>query len=85
MFNSSAHHTGVELAGPAALITFLWAWGYCAAQHGFLLGFGLGWLPAGILAALVSSIFIYMWPVVACALGLGALSGLLAVASWFTS
>lgn len=33
--------------------TFLGAWIYCAMTAGFLFGFGLGWLPAGILAGIV--------------------------------
>ena len=39
------------LTGPA---TFLAVWIYCAVAYGFLLGGGLGWIPALILALLVA-------------------------------
>lgn len=35
------------------LLTFCAAWMYCTAKYGFLFGFGFGWLPAGILAAIM--------------------------------
>lgn len=44
-----------------ALITFVGAWWYCATTHGFLLGFGLGWLPSLILAVLVELAFTLLW------------------------
>lgn len=44
-----------------AFITFVGAWWYCAATYGFLFGFGLGWLPALILAALVELAFMVLW------------------------
>lgn len=46
-------------SGLAALImlamwaTFLGAWAYCTMTAGFLLGFGLGWIPALILSRIV--------------------------------
>lgn len=45
------------------IVVFLGAWGYCAITYGFLLGFGLGWLPASILA----SILAFVWPLIAAA------------------
>ncbi len=53
------------LGGLTAGITFLAAWGYCVATSGFLLGFGLGWLPAAILAVIVFFIATFLWPVFA--------------------
>jgi hypothetical protein len=53
------------LTGPA---TFLAVWIYCAITYGFLLGFGLGWIPALILALLVAVATIFLWPLVALAL-----------------
>jgi hypothetical protein len=50
------------LTGPA---TFLAVWIYCAVTYGFLLGFGLAWIPALILALLVAAATIFLWPVVA--------------------
>ena len=72
---------GRNLVVPASLITFVWAWWYCAATYGFLLGFGLGWLPAAILAALVGGFVWLAWPLAIAALGLGLLAGVLSLAS----
>jgi len=44
-----------------ALITFVGGWWYCATTYGFLLGFGLGWLPSLILAVLVELAFTLLW------------------------
>ncbi|MGN6355945.1 MAG: hypothetical protein ACTHLU_00495 [Novosphingobium sp.] len=42
------------LAYLSALATFGASWIYCMSEYGFLLGFGLGWLPSAILAGLVA-------------------------------
>jgi hypothetical protein len=47
-----------EFAGCLAVVAFIGAWAYCTLHYGFLLGFGLGWLPSIILALLVRA----MWP-----------------------
>jgi hypothetical protein len=52
---------GNLLGAIAGLITFVGAWWYCAANYGFLLGFGLGWLPAAISAALVWAAVALLW------------------------
>ena len=44
-----------------SIITFVGAWWYCAAAYGFLFGFGLGWLPAIILAAIVELALMLLW------------------------
>lgn len=44
-----------------ALAAFVGGWWYCAATYGFLLGFGLGWLPALILALLVELAVTLLW------------------------
>lgn len=63
------------LGSLAALATFLGAWGYCVAEYGFLFGFGLGWLPAAILAAIVGLGVRFLWPLLALGLvGLGLLA-----------
>lgn len=36
-------------------ITFFVSWIYCMANYGFLFGFGFGWIPSAILAALIAS------------------------------
>ena len=50
--------TGYLIGG----LTFLGAWAYCAATYGFLFGFGLGWLPAIILAVIVGGLSGLLWP-----------------------
>jgi hypothetical protein len=49
------------LTGP---VTLLAVWIYCAVIYGFLLGFGLGWIPALVLALLVVVATIFLWPLV---------------------
>jgi hypothetical protein len=61
-----------------ALATFVTAWAYCTIHYGFLLGFGLGWLPAGMLAAIVGAVW---WLVSPPAAGL-LLGSLLLIALW---
>lgn len=56
---------GSCLGSLAAIATFLGAWGYCAVTYGFLLGFGLGWLPAAILAGMAGLAVRFLWPVLA--------------------
>ena len=50
------------VTGPATLLA---VWIYCTVTYGFLLGFGLGWIPAIILALLVAVATIYLWPLAA--------------------
>jgi hypothetical protein len=52
------------LTGPTTLLA---VWIYCAVTYGFFLGFGLGWIPALILALLVAVATIYLWPLAAVA------------------
>jgi hypothetical protein len=61
-----------------ALATFVTAWVYCTIHYGFLFGFGLGWLPAGMLAALVGAL---SWLVSPFTAGL-LLASLLLIALW---
>lgn len=42
--------------------TFIASWIYCMQEYGFLFGFGLGWLPSALLAAIVGSAVNYLWP-----------------------
>ena len=52
-------------------IVFLLSWFGCTAQYGFLLGFGFGWVPSGILAYLFSLVWrIVTLAVTALAVGL---------------
>jgi hypothetical protein len=52
------------LTGPATLLA---VWIYSAVTYGFFLGFGLGWIPALILALLVAVATIFLWPLAAVA------------------
>jgi len=53
-----------------ALATFATAWAYCSIHYGFLFGFGLGWLPAGMLAAIVGAVWWLLSPIALdCAFG----------------
>jgi len=61
-----------------ALATFVTTWAYCTIHYGFLFGFGLGWLPAGMLAAIVGAV---SWLVSPLAAGL-LLGSLLLIALW---
>ena len=60
------------------LATFVTAWAYCTIHYGFLFGFGLGWLPAGLLASIVGVVW---WLVSPLAVGL-LLGSLLLIALW---
>jgi len=62
-----------------ALATFVTAWTYCTIHYGFLFGFGLGWLPAGILAAIAGAVSWLVSPLAA-GLLLGSLLLICAVA-----
>jgi hypothetical protein len=61
-----------------ALATFVTAWAYCTIHYGFLFGFGLGWFPASMLAAIVGAVWWLVSPL-AVALLLGSL---LLIALW---
>lgn len=51
----------------AAIVAFLGSWIYCVSEYGYLLGFGLGWLPSGILAAIIRPLVKFLWPLIALA------------------
>lgn len=59
---------GYVLGSILAIVVFIGAWGYCTVTYGFVLGFGLGWLPAVILTFIVYYVA-YLWgPIAALAL-----------------
>jgi hypothetical protein len=62
----------------AGLAMFVTAWAYCTMHYGFLFGFGLGWLPAGMLASIVGAVWWFVSPLV---VGL-LLGSLLLIALW---
>jgi hypothetical protein len=72
-------NVGGRLSGIiVALATFATAWAYCSIRYGFLFGFGLGWLPAAMLAAIVGAVWLVVSPL---AVGL-LLGSLLVIALW---
>jgi hypothetical protein len=67
---------GYVLGAAAGVITFVGAYIYCIETYGFLLGLGLGWLPSGILAAIIGWAVVFLWRpaiVIGLLLGLGIL------------
>jgi len=64
MFDDDYLKIGNVLGIIAGLLTFIGSWWYCAAEYGFLLGFGLGWLPSGIAAVLVYLATLFLWGLV---------------------
>lgn len=56
---------GRIIAVIAGVLTFIGGWIYCIAHYGFLLGVGLGWLPAAITAAVVAYFLLLAWGVIA--------------------
>jgi hypothetical protein len=42
-------------------VTFIGVYIYCIASYGFLFGFGLGWIPSGIVALIVSQVVRFLW------------------------
>lgn len=52
---------GKALGSFAALATFVGCWIYCWSEYGFLLGFGLGWIPSFIASSLAYGITTYLW------------------------
>lgn len=63
-FERTYFEVGTKLGLLAAIATFIIAWWWCAAEYGFLLGFGLGWLPSAILAVMVGFAARVLWPLI---------------------
>lgn len=55
---------GYILGPVAGVATFIGAWWYCAAEYGFLWGFGFGWVPATIAAAIAYFCARFLWPLI---------------------
>jgi hypothetical protein len=54
-------------------LTFIASWVACWVNYGFLFGFGLGWLPSGILAAIVFAVARFLWRIIAFIILVGAI------------
>jgi low affinity Fe/Cu permease len=46
-------------------VVFLASYYYCITTYGYLLGFGLGWLPSFMAAGLAGLATLFLWPVAA--------------------
>lgn len=76
---------GAMLGGLSGVVTFIGGWIYCMSQYGFLLGFGLGWLPSAMLAALVAAAVTYLWGVAAVLVVIGVIGLMMNSGSTATS
>jgi len=52
---------GRVLGALAGVVTFLLAWIFLISRFGLIFGVGLGWIPAGIVALIVSLFVRYVW------------------------
>jgi hypothetical protein len=52
---------GAGLGGFIGFVTLIGAYIYCIATYGFILGFGLGWIPSVIAAIVVSQVVRFLW------------------------
>jgi len=69
--STSYRDIGDGIAIIVAAITFIGTYIYCAATYGFLFGFGLGWLPSAILAAMVAFVVRFLWGPILVVIGCG--------------
>jgi hypothetical protein len=53
---------GVFIGRIAAVFVFMGTYWHLTTRYGFLLGFGLGWLPSGLLAILTFYLVASFWP-----------------------
>jgi len=44
-----------------AVVVFFGVWIYCSITYGFLLGFGIGWLPSAICAFIAFLLTMVLW------------------------
>ena len=68
---------GFVLGFAVGIATFVSAWAYCVLTYGFVLGLGLGWIPAGICAGIVGWATVFFW---GAALLILAISGFVLIA-----
>jgi len=50
------------LAQPVWWLVFVIAYLGCMNEYGFLLGFGLGWIPSAMLATICAITIPFLWP-----------------------
>lgn len=54
----AARSLASSIAGIIGICAFLYSWWWCYDQHGYLLGFGFGWVPSAIAGV---ATFISVW------------------------
>ena len=64
---------GTVLGFIAGVVTFFAVWIYWTVTHGFILGFGLGWLVAAPVGATVGVVVRFLWGAILFIIGLGGL------------
>lgn len=74
---------GRDISGPLCKIVFLCFWWYCTSEYGFLFGFGLGWLPSGILAVAAAAVAYAGGALTAVIFGLAVLYGIASLLAIF--
>lgn len=62
-----------DIAIVMGIVTFFASYAFCITKYGFLIGFGLGWLPSAMLALAITAIARFAWPFLIIALLLLAL------------
>ena len=79
----SLERYGQDISGPLIVVVFFCSWWYCTSEYGFLFGFGLGWLPSGILAVAAGAIAYAGGALTAVIFGLAVLYGAASVLAIF--
>lgn len=54
----TAFWTGLIIGG----LTFIGVWIYCISEYDFIMGVGLGWLPALIVGCVAGAVTGFLWP-----------------------
>lgn len=67
---------GHWLGALVAIVGFFASWIYCVGEYGYLLGFGLGWLPSSILSPILYWITRLFWGLPVAALAVFAIQSL---------
>ena len=62
---------GKIIGALSGVVAFFGSYYYCIATYGYLLGFGLGWLPSLILGVIVMFFATLLWPIVIAGVAVG--------------
>jgi hypothetical protein len=64
--------TGIVIGSLAALVTFIVVYVAAVGSVGWVIGIALGWIPAGLAAALAGTLVRWLWPLIAIGIGFAA-------------